>query len=453
MSQLRTLAVRQLLVGLLATSCTPDIGTDPTPEVLEFDPNATPPRVSEPSFVVINPATGKIDLGLAGVEVPADCHNQNAMPEAQCEFDQYLESLDGFPTVAGARTPLSAAVDTDTLTVPNNVSVVNAATQMPITDVTVTFDSASRYLGVTPKTAWPVGGFIWIGVRGYDNGIRAGHKPVVASVVYNLLRRDKSEAAAGTEYELTCGATTAAAIPDTCPYLGLLTQQMSADAARASLMRLEPLRQAMISLHGWQLMEQVGGIPKDQVAMLWGFPIHHNPVIDLNPKAGLQPKVAAPDELRLAINGDLDPATVKVGGVGQSGTVYLLNLTALGGGDLPGGFPKATVSVSDGALVIKAGAPLQKGQTYGIVVTRDAKNAAGKALVPPPVSVFLMARGKLIGDDGKSTVSTLSDIEATLVEAGRKQLATLLDDPTFVAFTQLRRESIGYLFAFPYGGP
>ena len=107
---------------------------------MEFDPNATPPRVSEPSFAVVNPTTGRIDLGLAGIDVPADCQAQTAMPPAQCEFNQYLESLDGFPTVAGARTPVSAALDTATATVPQNVAVVEARSQRSIADVMVSFE-------------------------------------------------------------------------------------------------------------------------------------------------------------------------------------------------------------------------------------------------------------------------------------------------------------------------
>ena len=67
-------AKRDLLVGAVVMAavagCTPDIGTDPLPEVMEFDPAAMPPRVSEPSFVVRSQATGKIDLSLAGIDVP-----------------------------------------------------------------------------------------------------------------------------------------------------------------------------------------------------------------------------------------------------------------------------------------------------------------------------------------------------------------------------------------------
>jgi hypothetical protein len=442
-----SLSVVAIVFGLAA--CTPEIGTDPTPEVMEFDPSAMPPRVSEPTFAVVNPGTGRIDLGLAGIDVPPDCRNQTAMPEAQCEFNQYLESLDGFPTVSGARTPVSAEVDLGTTA--GNVVVVAATDQPMLADVTMGFDSTTRYLQVAPKKSWPVGGYVWLGVRGYEGGIRAGGKPVVASVVYNLLKREQRKGEPAQV--LTCGAGSADAIDASCPYLGLLSQQMSVEAARASLVRLETLRQAMLTFKAWELMETVGGIPKAEVAMLWGFPVQRAPVIDLNPKVGLQPQVAAADELRLPVNGEVDPATVQAFRIGNPGTVYFVNLTALAANDLAGGFPPVTASVSGGAIVIKGSAPFERGKTYGIFVTRGAKAMGGKALVPPPISILLMSRGKLTGTDGKSTVSSVPDEDATLLEIGRQQLAPLLDNPLFVGVTGLEREDIAYLFAFPLGAP
>ncbi len=121
---------------LAVAACTPEIDTDPVPVVMEFDPTAKPPRVSEPSFLARDPATGKIDLGVAGIDVPADCSTQPVLARAQCEFNQYLESLDGFPTVATARTPVGGPVDLPTATVPTNVAVIDGITKQPINQVT-----------------------------------------------------------------------------------------------------------------------------------------------------------------------------------------------------------------------------------------------------------------------------------------------------------------------------
>jgi hypothetical protein len=445
MSRLTSFLAAALVAAALACACTPDIDTDPLPEVMEFDPAASPPRVSEPSFVVRDRTTGLIDLGLAGIDVPADCSGQPATAIAQCEFNQYLESLDGFPTAAGARAPVSAAVDLTTATVPGNVAVIEKLSKQRIDDVTVSFDSVGRYLQVAPRRSWPAGGFVWIAVRGYDNGIRAGGSEVVASVVYNLLKR---------EDQLTCGAQSVEAIPDSCPYLALLAQQMSAAAARASLAQLEPLRQAMAGFEAWTLSAVPGGIPKAEAAMVWGFPLHSNPVIDLNPTAGLVPQPTGADGIRLVVNGELDPATVSAFRLaGAVGPVVVMNLSELAEMRAASAFPAVTASYQDGAIVIKADAPFVAGKTYGIVVTKGAQSPKGLPLVRPPVSVLLMARGPLV-NAGKSTVSSVSDADAMALEGGRQQLGPLLDNPTVFgagSFTNIKREDIAYLFAFTWG--
>jgi hypothetical protein len=78
----------------------------------------------------------------------------------------------------------------------------------------------------------------------------------------------------------------------------------------------------------------------------------------------------------------------------------------------------------------------------------------GRALVPPPISVLLMARGPLLDPATmKSTVSSIGDAEAMQLEVGRQGLAGLLDSPTFQALTQIERKDLAYLFAFTWGTP
>ena len=62
-----------------------------------------------------------------------------------------------------------------------------------------------------------------------------------------------------------------------------------------------------------------------------------------------------------------------------------------------------------------------------------------------------MARGRLIDDAGKSTVSSVPDVDAILLEVGRQQLAALFGNAMFTALTGIRRENLAYLFAFPLG--
>jgi hypothetical protein len=60
---------------------------------------ATPPRAPQPTFLVVDPLTGHIDFGLAGIVIPDDCATQTALTEADCQFDQWLQTLNGFPSV------------------------------------------------------------------------------------------------------------------------------------------------------------------------------------------------------------------------------------------------------------------------------------------------------------------------------------------------------------------
>ncbi|HEY0707532.1 MAG TPA: hypothetical protein VGG33_12095 [Polyangia bacterium] len=443
------------LVAGLTLACTPDIDTDPLPEAAQFEPTAVPPRVSEPSFLAVNPATGRIDLSLAGVVVPPACDDTVPVSaRAQCEFNQYLQSLDGFPTTAGARTPMTAPVDLASVVAPQTLAVFDARTQTPIAEVAPSYDAVGNYLQVAPKRGWPVGSFIWLGLRGYEAGIRAGGKPVVASVTYNLLKR---------EAPLTCAPAAApiadpAAISPACPYYQLLSTQPGATDAgtRASLLQLEQLRQVFalpppMGLGAWALLAAVGGIPKAEAAVLWGFPVHSAPVIDLDPNVGLAPRVMAPDEIHLGVNGTLAPETVKAFRIAESvGSVYFMNLAALGQGNLFSGFPPITATYAGGSIVIKTATPLSPG-LYGVVVTRDVKSTTGAAMVSPPISVLLMARGPLVDGAGKSLVSSVSDANAAQLELGRQQLAPLLENPMLTGSTWQRREQIAYLYAFAVG--
>ena len=67
-----------------------------------------------PSGLIVNQTTHRIDFSLAGITIPDDCAAQTAMPQAACEFDQWLQTLDGYPTTTPA-------------TVPDQVVAVNCA--------------------------------------------------------------------------------------------------------------------------------------------------------------------------------------------------------------------------------------------------------------------------------------------------------------------------------------
>src|SRR5262245_3372853 len=121
------------LLAALAGACTPDVGSTPVPTSMQFDLTAMPPRVPQPTALIGNPQTGHIDFSLAGTPIPADCSTQTALTEAQCEFDQWLQTLDGFPSLTTASAPASAALDPATLTLGTNVVVFDTMAVAPVT--------------------------------------------------------------------------------------------------------------------------------------------------------------------------------------------------------------------------------------------------------------------------------------------------------------------------------
>src|SRR4029078_10093793 len=116
------------------------------------------------------------------------CSAQDALPPAQCEFDKWLETLNGFPTVTVASAPASAALDAATAT-PGETVVLVDKTGAGVNDVAVGFDDATTSLTITPPQPWALGGFYWAGVRGYDSGVRdAAGGRVVGSPTMALLK-------------------------------------------------------------------------------------------------------------------------------------------------------------------------------------------------------------------------------------------------------------------------
>jgi len=443
--------------GTLGGGCVPDVAKDPIPESMQFDP--TVPRVPAPTGLVVNRTTGHIDFSLAGPPVPADCSMPAPYSQAECEFDTYLQSLDGFPTVTPATAPATAALDLTTVTPGTNVVIVAAGStpSTVVTDVTAGFDSIGKQLTLHPSPHWKIGEVYWLGVRGYTDGVRAvGGREVVGSPVQALLKQETS---------LTCGASDAASVDPACPAVALLAQSAeaagasAADAvqgASAQAVQLEAIRLSLIADGAWDAIE-AHGLPKAETAVLWGFPVHTASVAEVDPTAGLVPRVTSPTQIRIAVQGTVDPATVVAFSVGgPASTLMLLDLTelAMGGTHIPMGFPHVTASYSGGDIVVDADAPFVAGHTLGIFMRKEMTDAAGKPLVPSPISVLLRLHGALVDAQGHSQISTVADGDAQQLEAGRAMLAALFDDQSlaFVTGGFLKREDLTYAYAFPYEG-
>src|SRR4029079_15729527 len=98
----------------------------PTPTAMEVDLTSTPPHAPQRTALIINPQTGHIDFSLAGTPLPDDCSMQQVLTPAECQFDQWLQTLDGFPTVTPASAPASGPLHPATLTLCAKLGAVAA---------------------------------------------------------------------------------------------------------------------------------------------------------------------------------------------------------------------------------------------------------------------------------------------------------------------------------------
>jgi hypothetical protein len=196
----------------------------------------------------------------------------------------------------------------------------------------------------------------------------------------------------------------------------------------------------------------MAGLPKSEIAVMWGFPIHTNSVPLLVPSAGAVPKVAAADQLFVGVQGLVDPATVSAFVVReQNGPVVVMDLAAAAAGDLNAGFPRvgaAYVSAA-GAIAIKAAAPFPAGHPIGLFFSNGIHSPppANQPLVASPVSVLLSLSAPLV-DGGHSTVSGISDADAAALDAGRSMLAAVFDNPLLGPLTGVTRANLVYAYAF-----
>jgi hypothetical protein len=438
----RSLLYGALLAGLAA--CTPDLGRDGVPEAMEFDTEASPPRLPQPTGLVVNPRTGHIDFALTGTPLPADCADAQGISPAECDFDHYLESLDGFPTVTPAAAPATAELDPTTLTLGANVVVLSTRDPADVPPLAVAYDEKSRSLAVVPEPSWSIHEYYWIAVRGYAGGVRArSGAEVVGSPTMALLKQDDP---------LPCGASTPDDVPASCPALELLAQNQPEAEARQTVFMLESIRAAYVASGVWERLAGAG-LPKEEIAVLWGFPTHSSSVAELEPAAGLVPHVTAANELRIHVQGPVDEKTVSAFVVReQQGPVVLMDLTAAASGDLVAGFPRARATFVGGDIVLTGESDFQAGHRYGVFITRGVHDPAGAPLAPAPISVLLALRDPLVDEQGHSLVSSVSDADAASLEAGRTALAALFDNPVLGALTGISRDELVYCFAFDVEG-
>ena len=475
----RSLAWLAAMSAWCAVGCAPDVPSEAPPAFVEFefDPAASPAKSFEPTSLVVNERTGLIDLSAAGIEVPAldaanGCEGQSAMPVAQCEFYQYLETLDGFPTLATGTTPASAALDLATVKLPHDLFIYDLQRERAVSDVDVSFDASSGELQFEARAGWDVGTSYLVGVRGYGHGVASTQgAPAVSSIIYALLKSPGS---------LSCGATRAEQVDVTCEAYGLLAGDArfaslpaaaKHDAIAENLLQLEQLRTYYLGqsehmpVDIWATLERSAEMPKDEVAIAWFFNTHSASVVELNPARDLVPAIVSGSEIRLVVKGTLDPDSLRAFSLeNPDGTVFLLDVDKLAQNVAdPRALPPFEPRYADGRIFLKTTDPgnsFIEGDTYALLLTNELTDAQGAPIVASPLSVLLRTRGALVDAEGVSQISGFSAADAQLLEQGRSQFARLFDDPLIQSATMsagrpagLSREQVAYLYGFAFVNP
>jgi hypothetical protein len=449
-------------LSLLALgACEPDIELEPAPEHFEFDTSSDPPRLPLPNVVVLNQSTGLIDYGLPND--PAVCESLPELLPAECYFLLYLQTLDGFPTQSTVSVPVSAALDLDTLT-PDNFVVFAMG---PESGLETRWDEVTEQLVFAHPDGWDVGQTYVASFRGYDDGVTTvdGDR-VVAPTAYALLKREES--LINCEPDPFDPADLVNPVVDhECKYFELLAEGLDPESAEdasavaaveESLITLEALRQGFLAEGLWEAADLIAGMPKEEIAMIFAFPIHSGPVVELDTASGKIPELVNGDTLRLEVKGDIDPATLRAGlPLTPSATVAFVNVTAMEQNDLVNALPSYDATIVDGAIELRDATPLVPGDRYVVLLRTEDPYAqtpnpaildtAANPLVPPPAVVALRSPYPVFDEiSGTSNISSFDAASAEQLEAGRLSLVELFENAVFQQ--ALTRQEVGYVFAF-----
>ena len=490
---MKKLALVVALVGLAA--CSKDIEQDapPTVVVANFNPGVNPPIVPAPNDLAFNPVTGTLNV-TTGV-TPADQ-----------EFEQYLNSLNGFPADTPASTTFNGPVNGSTIT-SDDVLIYDitsgAATGTVVAGATLSYADVSatdHVLNIVPpNNAWLAGHTYMVALIGYSSGIAgAKSEPVVGDLAWTLLRSTNP---------LVTGCDPTAATPDGCQATtALIPSDLTDPSARladqgATAQQLEQLR--LKYKPDLDLLDSQGH-PRNTVALLWSFRIADHivtPVFQLDPNP-CNVHIPLPNDLAIdqtthllnapfncpgqgaaeqeftadyldhlngfptaaegssqIVGGQLDPATVILG----PNNVVFADLTALSDptGATPAAVPSAirydatngiTFDPPNGTNGTTLGWP--KGHQFAVALLPGIKGSNGETLVASDQFAFLRSTQPLVDCDltdpstdpttchSAVTLAPISDAQAVQLEQIRLGLA-----PVFTALN-LDPTQVGALWTF-----
>jgi hypothetical protein len=471
----------------IASACTPDIEENAAPDpnatiIVEFDPGAAVPVVPAPNDLAKDPLSGRL-------AVPSYATDS----EAQFEFNKsYLNTLDGFPFESTATVRVTGDLNVASVTPANvlAIDVTDPSKPTPVADATPSY--ANKVLSISP----PKGG--WLRAHRYAIALYSGGGGLVGA---------KGEPVRGSAtWALVSGTSPLVTCPDlktNCrPAVDIIPSQKHDPAERLADQTASALRLEQVRLGYKPILDALTalGKPRETVPIVWTFSIVNAGEILFDPADGIIPfpndvlrdstagKIKLPNPrtrqpLTAADCTGTDLGVLLVCGLntldGFSTTVPLISENSNELGALEQGTidPKSLSVASVGLAKVKADAPtsvtdpkytpcincgssdpaakvqtlqwnfiapLDERSTYLAYVTTDVKDDQGKNVVANPVFALVRSSKPLVAG-GKSTVSILSDAQATQLEPLRAGMAPALDA---LAAKGVPREKVALAFAF-----
>jgi pimeloyl-ACP methyl ester carboxylesterase len=400
---------------------------DPAPKIIHarFDPDAS--VIPMPTDVLRDGAAGRLNL-------PNDTDKEKAkLNDAEREFYDYLETLDGWSSLMSATVEFTGAIDPKSIS-DGTVQVWHwGALPQRVSDARISLSADGKKLTIDPpRTGWLRGDRYVALVRGGSKGLvgLSGEKVECDAAFYFLRQTQQLDT---PEHEH--------AFPGE-----------DHDERVSNATRLEGIRQDLVGAFDYFAAHD---LPRADVAALWAFtvttktelamdqPSQRIPLpIDLmiDPTTGRVDAPAAPwdSETEAEAKGRLS----EMDGFSLSGsqlfeltapmsrasineqTVQLYNIQ----GATPVVEPATVELLADNMhlVVTPKSGRLPEKTRYALVLRNGIKDAAGQAPVLMPIGHFLRSHSPLLVD-GHSQIRAIDDHDALKVETSRTELVAALD--------------------------
>ncbi len=465
------------LAAVAGAACTPEVdGTEQREFVVaRFDPAQSPPVVPTPNSLAVNPATGLLNVTPAANASPADV-----------EFTAWLNTLNGFPAGASANATFTGELNAETVTAQTvrifDVTdgmrpVENYSPQLGEPGANEGADARQRLSIAAPTGGWTAGHTYAVAIIGGENGMKgAGGQPVIGSSTWALIRSENPLVTCENLESPDCRTTTEI-IPSTIedPAERLADQT-------ASALRLEALRRVYKPMIDGLV---ASGVRREDIALLWTFPIADTPTALFNPGA-VPPQVPLPNDLAIdpatgLVNAPIDPsappaqqeftrdylntldgfpvtagASARVVGRGldpstvNAETVRVMNLAD------PMSPPDVTISYdeeTDEILVAPPTGGWPKEGRFAVVLTTGMRGDNGAALAASDAWALARSTAPLVDCEDLAsescrtvlTAAPLSNAQAVALERVRRGFAPVLDALTAAG---LPRDQVALAWTF-----